>query len=109
VLGLAALGPTYGAVSFARTRRSRDIEATLGGKTMEIDTDRIDEAVLALLHLDLHDHYRTWKTFDWSAMDRLHAKGFISNPPSKAKSVVLTDEGIRESERLFRELFGVRR
>ncbi len=42
-------------------------------------------------------------------MDRLHAKGFISNPASKAKSVVITAEGLREAERLFRELFAVRR
>jgi hypothetical protein len=45
---------------------------------------------------------RAWKTFDWGAMDRLHAKGFISNPASRAKSVVLTDAGLRQSERLFR-------
>jgi hypothetical protein len=29
----------------------------------------------------------------------------IDNPVSKAKSVVLTDEGLAESERLFRRLF----
>jgi len=32
---------------------------------MEIDTDRIDEATLALLYLGLHDRYRAWKGFDW--------------------------------------------
>ena len=47
---------------------------------MEIDTDRIDEAVLALLYLGLHDRYRAWKGFDWDAMDRLHDKGLISDP-----------------------------
>src|SRR4051795_1170493 len=57
---------------------------------MEIDTDRIDEAVLALLYLGLHDRYRAWKGFDWDALDRLYAKGMISNPASKAKSVVFT-------------------
>ncbi len=31
---------------------------------MEIDTDRIDEAVLALLYLGLHARYRAWKGFD---------------------------------------------
>jgi hypothetical protein len=72
---------------------------------MEIDTDRIDEAVLALLYLGLHDRWRAWKGFDWDAMDRLHEKGMISNPASKAKSVVFTEEGLREAERLFRELF----
>ena len=42
---------------------------------MDIDTDRIDAAVLALLLLGLHDGSRVWKTFDWDAMNRLHDKG----------------------------------
>ena len=72
---------------------------------MVIDTDKIDEAVLALLHLTLHDGVRAWKGYDWDALDRLYRKGLIDNPVSKAKSVVLTDEGLAESERLFRKLF----
>jgi hypothetical protein len=75
---------------------------------MDIDTDRIDEAVLALLYLTLHDKYRAWKGFDWDAMNRLHEKGLIHDPVGKAKSVVLTEEGLRESERLFREMFARR-
>jgi hypothetical protein len=47
---------------------------------MEIDTEKKDEAVLALLYLTLHDGSRAWKSFDWDAMNRLHEKGFISNP-----------------------------
>jgi hypothetical protein len=46
-----------------------------------------------------------WKGFDWDNLNRLHDKGFISDPVGKAKSVVLTDEGLRESERLFRQPF----
>lgn len=76
---------------------------------MEIDTDRIDEAVLALLYLGLHDGRWAWKSFDWDAMDRLHAKGCISDPVSRAKSVVLTDTGLEEAKRLFEELFAKRR
>lgn len=72
---------------------------------MEIDTDKIDEAVLALLYLALHDGNRAWKGFDWEAMNRLHENGFISNPVGKTKSVVLTDRGLQESEMLFRKLF----
>lgn len=75
---------------------------------MDIDTDTIDEATLALLHLGLHERCRAWKGFDWDAMGRLHQKGLISDPASKAKSVMLTDEGLRESERLFRKLFARR-
>jgi hypothetical protein len=75
----------------------------------DLDKDRIDEAVLALLYLGLHNNYNVWKTFDWDAMDRLHEKGFISNPVNKNKSVELSDEGLCESERLFREMFVIRK
>jgi hypothetical protein len=54
---------------------------------MEVDNDKIDEAVLALLYLTLHDGARAWKSFDWDAMNRLHEKGYIMNPVGKAKSV----------------------
>jgi Domain of unknown function (DUF6429) len=76
---------------------------------MEIDLDRIDEAVLALLYLGLHGGQRVWKSFDWDAINRLHAKGFISDPVGRAKSVVLTDTGLDEAKRLFEELFAKRR
>ena len=72
---------------------------------MDIDTDKIDDAVLALLHLTLHDGNRAWKAFDWEAMNRLHEKGFISNPVSRTTSVALTDDGMQQAERLFRQLF----
>lgn len=75
---------------------------------MDIDEDKIDQAVLALLSLTLHDGDRAWKGHDWDAMDRLYQKGFIHNPVGKAKSVVLTEAGLRESERLFVEMFGKR-
>lgn len=38
-------------------------------------------------------------------MNRLHEKGFISNPVGEAKSVVLTIEGVRQPEKLFRAIF----
>jgi hypothetical protein len=75
---------------------------------VDIDTDRVDEAVLALLLLGRHEEYRAWKGFDWNAMGRLHEKGFIYNPVGKAKSVEFTDEGLREAKRLFREMFARR-
>lgn len=52
---------------------------------MDIDRDHIDEAVLALLFLGRHDGMRTWKSFDWAAMERLHKKGLITDPVGKAK------------------------
>ena len=72
---------------------------------MWVDEERIDQAVLALLWLTLHDGRRAWKGFDWSALGRLHAKGLIADLVARAKSVVLTDEGLRQSEALFRTLF----
>lgn len=72
---------------------------------MEIDKDKIDDAILALLYLTLDRDGRAWKGFDWSAMNRLHEKGFIGDPVNKAKSVWLTNKGIARSEQLFRELF----
>jgi hypothetical protein len=75
---------------------------------MDIDINKIDETVLALFYLTLHDGCRAWKGFDWHVMNRLHEKGMILDPVGKAKSVVLTEEGLAESERLFNELFAKR-
>jgi hypothetical protein len=82
-----------------------DLSGRQGVSSMDIDTDKIDETVLALLYLTLHDGFRAWKGHDWDALDRLYRKGMIDNPIGKAKSVVLTGEGLSESERLFRKLF----
>lgn len=77
----------------------------------DIDTDRIDEAVLALMYLTLHDAdwssgaVRAWKSFDWDALNRLYEKDLICDPVNKAKSVLLTSEGLRRSKALFYELF----
>ncbi|MDD5250143.1 MAG: DUF6429 family protein [Rhodocyclaceae bacterium] len=73
---------------------------------MKLDTNKIDAAVLALLRLGLHDGARAWKSFDWDAMARLHEKGYITDPVGKAKAVTLTEDGLRESERLVETLFG---
>lgn len=72
---------------------------------MNLDTDKIDDAVLALLLLG-ETGGRAWKGFDWAAMDRLHEKGFISNPKTKALSIVMTDEGLARAKQLLDELFG---
>jgi hypothetical protein len=71
----------------------------------DIDTDRVDNAVLALLYLGLHDGHRAWKGFDWAALDRLHQKDLISNPAGKAKSVVFTGEGLKRAKALFEAMF----
>jgi hypothetical protein len=68
--------------------------------------------VLALLHLTSFTEgkgefafTRAWKGHDWEALNRLHEKGLISDPKSKAKSVGLSQEGSQKAEALFQQLF----
>lgn len=80
----------------------------------QIDVELIDEAVLALMFLTLCGEdrplsiWRAWKSFDWAAVARLHEKDLILDPVGKAKSVVLTEEGRRQSEAAFYRLFARR-
>jgi hypothetical protein len=79
---------------------------------VEFDQAKVDEVVLALLHLNaFNDHgaVRSWKGFDWDTMNRLHDRGLISDPKSKAKSVVLTPEGATLAQKYFDAHFGVSR
>ena len=73
---------------------------------MEYDYDKIDEAVLALLWLTQAGNRRAWKSHDWDALERLYAKGYISDPKSKAKSVAFSEEGERQARELFERHFG---
>jgi Domain of unknown function (DUF6429) len=75
---------------------------------MDFDKDKVDTMTLALLFLaTTKDKYgnRAWKGFDWSTMDRLYEKGYISNPKGKTKSVALTEEGAKLSAELFQKYF----
>ena len=77
---------------------------------MDFDEDKIDEYTLALLYLVTHERHdglgaRAWKGFDWDTMDRLHGKVYISNPIGKAKSVGLSEEGLRKVKELFERHF----
>ena len=73
---------------------------------VDYDHDKVDKMVLALLFLGRHDGNRAWKSFDWGATERLHAKGMLEDPTGKAKSVGLTEEGRRRCEALFKQHFG---
>lgn len=76
---------------------------------MEYNKNKVDEVTLALLYLttfEMGPGYRAWKGFDWDTMNRLHEKGYISDPKSKAKSVALTDDAVKLSEELFKKYFG---
>ena len=75
---------------------------------MDFNSDKVDEAVLALLYLTTfksESGVRAWKGLDWGALERLYGKGYIGNPKSKSKSVVMTEEGARQSELLFKKHF----
>ena len=77
---------------------------------MAIDWNKVDEVTLALLTLTSFEGAgvtRSWKGHDWDVMNRLHQKGWISDPIGKAKSVVLSDEGVRQGQALFDTYFGV--
>jgi hypothetical protein len=72
------------------------------------DEAKIDEMVLALLYLTSFDdgpEIRAWKAHDWSAMERLHQAGLISDPRGKAKSVSLTSDGAERAKALFEQHF----
>jgi hypothetical protein len=47
----------------------------------DYDQDKVDEAVLALLYLRLHQpgSYQAWNGFNWDALDRLHQQGLIGD------------------------------
>ena len=68
---------------------------------------KIDETVLAMLLLTLHEENRAWKGHSFEVLDRLYEKGYIYNPKGKVKSVVLTDEGLAKAREVFDGLFGV--
>jgi hypothetical protein len=79
---------------------------------MEYDYDKIDDVVLALMCLTLHDlaygTARAWKGFDWDVLDRLYEKGWILDSKGKAKSVILTEAGLARAQQLFDSYFGKR-
>lgn len=68
---------------------------------MAFSQDSAGDLVLALMQLTLHDEGRAWKSFDWEVMNRLHERGFITDPRGKAKSVVLTEEGLARSREMY--------
>jgi len=75
---------------------------------MEIDEHKVDEMSLALLYLTTFEDkwgVRAWKGHSWDVLDRLHQSGYIEYPRSKAKSVLLTEEGIKRSKALFEKHF----
>lgn len=78
---------------------------------MNFDSDKVDEAVLALLWLTSFQNRDTgaraaWRGHDWDALDRLHARGLIADPKNRSKSLTFTDDGAEQARRVFEKLFG---
>ncbi len=72
---------------------------------MELDTEQLDRAALAILSLTLHDENRVWKGIDWAITDRLHEKGLVHDPVGRTKSLALTDESLAVAEAALKEFF----
>ncbi len=65
------------------------------GLPAHLDKDQLAEAALGILYLTLHGTEtspRVWKGLDWDLLALLHERGWITDPRSKAKSVMLTPE-----------------
>ena len=79
---------------------------------MNYNAEKVDALVLALLHLTSSSErgvVRAWKGHDWDALDRLHQKGLISDPKSKAKSLCLATKVRGERRNSSRRSAGDRR
>jgi len=71
-------------------------------------SDQVSDLTLALLYLTSWEEkvgtsgkaIRSWRSYDWDALDGLRDKGFISGN-RKAKSVYLTDEGIAQAKQFL--------
>ncbi len=50
---------------------------------------------------------RVWKGYEWDVLNFLYERGLISNPRSKSKSVVLTEEGEARSKEMFAKYLAV--
>jgi hypothetical protein len=74
-----------------------------------IDTDRLDDVVLALLWANSFEEkfgsHCAWKSLPWDALDRLHAKGLISDARSRAHSVTLDEAAFERGQALFEQWF----
>lgn len=74
----------------------------------EIDREKLAETALAILCLSTFRDgpgVRAWKGMDWDVMNLLFERGWIHDPKSKAKSVVVTEEGLDRAEQFLQQYF----
>jgi len=75
------------------------------------ESELLEDLTLFLLYVHswrekVVEHFyvaRSWKGYDFDVLDRLNEKGYIRGS-HKAKSVILTDEGLKRAEELKRKL-----
>jgi hypothetical protein len=73
---------------------------------MDLDPEKIEQAVLALLGAFEFEHGRVWKGYDFDVMKRLFEKGYITDPVGKGHSVYITEEGQIVAHELAQQLLG---
>ena len=88
-----------------RGRGSKSGQTQENEGEMALDTDKIDEAALAILSLTLHYGDQVWKGIDWTITNRLFEKGLIFDPKNKAKSLSLTPEGVAHAREILAREF----
>lgn len=71
---------------------------------MTLDTDKVDDAALALLLLGASGK-QAWKAFAFDVLDRLHERGLIERIDRKSPTLTLTDEGLARARQAQAELF----
>ncbi len=72
------------------------------------DEEKLAEIALAILCLSAETDKlgtRAWKGIDWDVMDLLYKRGWIGNPVGKAKSVIVTEEGLEKAQEFQKKYF----
>ena len=77
----------------------------------EFDSDKLAEIALAILCLTASTDKvgtRAWKGMDWDVLGLLYERGWIGNPVGKAKSVIVTEDGLQKANRFQEKYFGAK-
>ena len=69
------------------------------------DSQKIEDCALALLGAFAFEGGRTWRRYEFSVMEALFDKGYISDPHGKAESVQLSPLGLARAHELAGRLF----
>ena len=83
---------------------ARPFKSVEGNQSM-YDPQKIEDAVLALLGAFEFDNGRAWKRIDFSVMEALAEKGYISNPHGRSESIHLTKDGLTRAKELAERMF----